>query len=176
MANITGNQGNIRKIRTGYRKLTALGEGAVADEFRMEIEGNSELTYLVQTTQLAALAREPIESYGPNGVQFVQQGRFKNAQEVPISFKEVISGKAYEFLREKLKNKEYISIKLALVGESYPTSTPANSVLMEDCWIELEGVDLSVEDATLIRPSGTIHANWVSWLDDDQNVTLSMEG
>ena len=156
MANIIGSQGNIQKIRTGYRKVLALGEGVASDEFRMTFEGYSDISYLVQSTQLPALAREPIESFGPNGVQFVQQGRYKNAQEVPISFKEVITG------------------KLALVGESFPTSNNNTSLVFEDCWIELEGVDLSVEDATLVRPSGTIHANWISYCDTDQYPTLSI--
>lgn len=176
MANITDTIGNVRKTRHAYRKLLGLGEGAVADEFIMTFEGNQDLRYLVQVTQLPAMGREPIESYGPFGVQFVQAGRYKNAVEVPITFKEVISGKAYEFLREKLKEKKYFEVNLALAGESYPSSVPANSLKLEDCWVELEGVDLSVEDNTLIRPAGTIHANWVSWLDDDANVSLSMEG
>ena len=116
---------------------------------------------------MPALAREPIESFGPNGVQFVQQGRYKNAQEVPISFKEVITGKIYEFLRAQLRGKKYYTVKLALVGESFPTSNNNTS-------LELEGVDLSVEDATLVRPSGTIHANWISYCDTDQYPTLSI--
>ena len=174
MANIIGSQGNIQKIRTGYRKVLALGEGVASEEFRMTFEGYSDISYLVQSTQLPALAREPIESFGPNGVQFVQQGRYKNAQEVPISFKEVITGKIYEFLRAQLRGKKYYTVKLALVGESFPTSNNNTSLVFEDCWIELEGVDLSVEDATLVRPSGTIHANWISYCDTDQYPTLSI--
>lgn len=177
MANISGVMGNISKIRHGYRKLLALGEGVVSDEFIMTIEGNTDIRYLVQSTQLPALVRETVESYGPFGVQFNQTGRYKNAQDVPISFKEVITGKAYEFLRELVREKKYVEIRLALSGESFPTSVPSNSIVMEDCWIELEGVDLSVEDGTaLVRPAGTIHANWVSWCDTDRNESLSMEG
>lgn len=123
MANIIGSQGNIQKIRTGYRKVLALGEGVASDEFRMTFEGYSDISYLVQSTQLPALAREPIESFGPNGVQFVQQGRYKNAQEVPISFKEVITGKIYEFLRAQLRGKKYYTVKLALVGNPSPPQT-----------------------------------------------------
>lgn len=177
MANISDVSGNIKKIRTGYRKLLALGEGAVADEFILTIEGYNDLRYLCQSFQIPPLIRENIESYGPHGVQFNQQGRYKNAQDIPISFKEVISGKAYKVLREWVKNKKYLTVKLALTGESYPTSNENNSWLLEDCWIEIEGVDLSVEDGTsLVKPTGTLHANWISHLDDDQNVTLSMEG
>lgn len=106
MANISDVFGNIQKIRHGYRKLVSLGEGAVSDEFILTIEGYPDLRYLCQTTQIPPMIRENIESYGPHGVQFNQQGRFKNAQDIPISFKEVISGKAYKVLRDWIKNKK----------------------------------------------------------------------
>ena len=49
-----------------------------------------------------------------------------------------------------------------------PTSNADVTWILEDSWIELEGVDLGVEDgATLIKPSGTLHVNWVSHFDDD---------
>lgn len=177
MANITDTAGNIKKIRHGYRKLLSLGEGVSSDEFIMTIEGYPNLRYLVQSTQLPALMRENIESYGPQGVQFNQQGRFKNAQDVPVTFKEVISGESYKAIRDWAMNKKYLEVKLGLAGESFPTSNTNTTVTMEDCWIELEGADLSVEDgASLVRPSGTLHANWVSWLDDDQQAELSLEG
>lgn len=175
MANIADVKGSVDKTRANYRKLLALGEGVSSDEFAMTFEGNDDIRYLVQTTQLPALQREIIESFGPFGVQFNQQGKFKNAQDISISFKEVITGKAYTFLRDLVKNKTYMAIKISLLGESHTSSNAATSLLLEDCWIELEAVDLSVEDGgTLMRPSGTLHANWVSWVDDDQSVSIDM--
>ena len=168
MANIHDVQGNVPVIKRGYKKLLGLGEGLVSDEFIMEFEGNSNIRFLVQSTQLPALMRENIESYGPQGVQFNQQGRFKNAQDISITIKETIKGHAYEFLRDLGTNKKYTTIKLTAAGESFLDGNPHAAVRLEDCWIEIEGADLSVEDgASLVRPSGTIHANWVSWCDDD---------
>lgn len=168
MANITDVHGNIPTLKKGYKKLLGLGEGLVSDEFIMEFEGNENMRYLVQITQFPALAREIAETYGPQGVQFKQATRFKNAQDVPITFKETIKGHAYEFLRDLVANKKYITIKLTAAGESFLDGNPHAAVRMEDCWIEIDGVDLSVEDgASLARPAGTIHANWVSWCDDD---------
>lgn len=175
MANISNVSGNVSLVKKSYKKLLALGEGVAGDEFKMTIEGYPDLPYLVQTSQLPALMRENMETFGPHGVQFNQQGRFKNAQDIPITLKEVISGVAYKALREWVKEKKYLKVVLGLVGESFSTSNEHNTVVLEDCWIEIEGTDLSVEDGgTLVKPSGTLHANWVGWLDDESE-TLSME-
>jgi hypothetical protein len=116
-----------------------------------------------------------IESKGPHGVMFNQQGNFMNAQDITITFKEVISGKALEAIRDWVKNKLYLQVNLAIVSESQPESNTANSVVLEDAWIEIDAVDLSVDDTTtLVKPSGTIHGNWVSWADEEQE-TLPWE-
>lgn len=177
MANITGVVGNIPKIRHSYRKTASYGETAVSDEWILTIEEYPDLRYLLQNFQIPPVIREAVETYGPQGTKFVQQGRYNNSQDIPITFKEVITGLAYKAIREWVKEKKYLTVKLALAGESYPTSVESNSWLLEDCWIELEGVDLSYEDgASIVRPSGTLHANWISHLDNDQNVSLSLEG
>lgn len=177
MANISGVYGNIRKIRHGYRKLLSYGEGIVADEFALTIEGYPDLRYLCQSVSLPQLMRENVETYGPQGVQFNQQGRFKNAQEIPISFKEVIRGLAYQAIRDWVKNKKYLTCYIALIGESFPTSNRNTTLRLEDCWLELDAVELSVEDGTtIVRPQGTLHANWICWCDDDGVSTISLEG
>jgi len=160
MSNISNVVGNIPLAKEAYTRLLGYGEGATADDFEMTIAEFPDLSFLVQTTQLPAMAREPIETYGPHGVQFVQAGRYKNAVEVPISIKEVIEGIAYEAIRSWVKEKKYLEVELALVSESGGSGV---NVVLEDCWLELEGVDLSVEDSTLVKPTGTLHANWVGW-------------
>jgi hypothetical protein len=175
MPNISNVQQNVPLVKNSYKNLVSMGEGAKADDFRMTIEGYPDLEYLVQSTQLPALKREMIESKGPHGVMFNQQGNFMNAQDITIAFKEVISGKALEALRSWVTNKEYLQITLALVSESQPESVYANSVVLEDAWIEIDAVDLSVDDTTvLVKPSGTIHGNWVTWPDEEQE-TLPWE-
>lgn len=164
MANITDVHANIPKIKTGYKKLLGLGEGISSDEFIMTFEGNANIRWLVQSTQLPAVVRENIESYGPQGVQFNQQGRYKNAQDISISIKEVIKGTAYQFIRDWVINKKYLTVRLALAGESFTDGNEHTSIVLEDVWLELEANDLSVEDgATLVRPNGTLHVNWVGW-------------
>lgn len=166
MANISNVKMNIPSVNGSYKKLLALGEGTKGDDFRMTIEGYPDLEFLVQTTQLPELKRENLETYGPHGVKFNQTGKFLNAGDMTISFKEVINGTSYKALREMVKEKKYVEIKLALVSESMSSSVIPTSVKLEDCWFEIDALDLSVEDGTtLVKPSGTIHYNWASWLD-----------
>jgi len=173
MSNLAGNKENIARVKQSYKNMLALGEGANGADFRMTFKEYPDLEFLVQSGQLAAMAREMIESKGPHGVMFNQQGNFKNAVDAPVTFKSVISGKEREFLADWVKNKKYITVILAQISESQPQSNANNTVTYEDTWIEIDGTDLSVDDgAVLVKPSGTLHINWVSWLDDGQE-TLS---
>lgn len=175
MSSVTGNEQALDKVKQSYKNMLALGEGANGADFRMTFEGYDDLEFLVQSTQLAAMAREMIESKGPHGVSFNQQGNFKNAVDVTFTVKEVVTGKAREALVSMVRNKEYVTITLAMISESQPTSNQFTTVVYEDSWIELDGTDLSVDDgAVLVKPTGTIHANWVNWLDDETD-TLSWE-
>ena len=175
MANISDVQQNVPLVKQSYKNLLSLGEGAKGDDFRMVIDEYPDLEFLVQATQLPAIKREMIESKGPHGVMFNQQGNFMNAQDVTITFKEVISGKALEALRDWVREKKYLQVTLSLISESRPEADFVNSVVMEDAWIEIDAVDLSVDDTTtLIKPTGTIHGNWVSWA-DEENDTLAWE-
>jgi len=175
MPNISNVQQNVPLVKNSYKNLVSMGEGAKGDDFRMTIEGYADLEYLVQSTQLPAIKREMIESKGPHGVMFNQQGNFMNAQDITITFKEVITGKALEAIRDWVKQKRYLQVTLALISESLPESVIANSVVLEDAWIEIDAVDLSVDDTTtLVKPSGTIHGNWVTWSDEEQE-TLPWE-
>ncbi len=175
MANISNVQGNIPLVKSAYKKWLSHGEKVTGNEYRMVIEGYPDLTYMVSTVNLPALQREMVEAFGTHGVKFMQQGRFVNAQDISITFDEVITGKMYEAIRDWVKNKKYLKVTLGLVSENQPTSSPASTVVCDDCWLELEAVELGNENgATLVKPSGTLHANWVSWLDDAGD-TVSME-
>ena len=176
MPNITGVTQNIALVRGSYKKFVSLGEKAVASDYRMLIPTYPNLEYLIHSTQLPAMAREPIEDYGPHGVQFNQAGRYKNAVDLTITFKETLSGEAYRCLRDWVRNKRYLEVYIGLLGESRPESNANNTLLLDDCWCELEAVDLSNEDnTTLVKPSGTLHANWHSWVDSEVH-TLGWEG
>ena len=165
-SNIANVAQNIPNVNKSYKKLLSLGEGTKGDDFRLTIEGYPDLEFLVQTAELPDLKREMIESYGPHGVKFLQEGKFLNAGDMAISFKEVINGTAYAALRTLIKDKVYFQANLALISESKPSSVAGTTIQLSDCWIEIDKTSLSVEDGTqLVKPTGTLHYSWVSWLD-----------
>lgn len=161
MANFSGQTANIPLVKQSYKNLLALGEGANGADFRMVIEEYPDLEFLVQSTQWPGSTREMIESKGPHGVMANQQGNIKNAGDITIMFKEVVSGVVRRLCSDWVKNKKYLTINLALISESMPVSTDGTSCTMEDCWIEIDPSDLSVDDgAVLYKINGTIHYNW----------------
>jgi len=176
MANISGVQANIPIIKQSYKKIVAYGEKVLGSEYKMEVEGYPDLTWLIASVSMPAMQREMVETVGPHGIKFNQMGKYINAQDVPITFDEVITGKALEALRDWVKNKKYLKVTLGLVSESLTTSNAATSVSMEDCWLECDAIELGNENsATVVKPTGTLHCNWITWLDDDESTTVSME-
>ena len=168
MPNLTTAKANIPLVKNSYKNLLAMGEGRNSTDFRMVVDGYQDLEFLIQSTQIPERKREVIDSKGPHGVMFKQMGNFLNAGDLTITFKEVITGKVYEVLRQWVKDKVYLDITLSLISETEDSGNSPNTWLLEDCWIELDASDLGVEDGTtLVKPSGTIHYNWVSQLDDE---------
>lgn len=162
MPKITGAQGNIDTFRQSYNKLVAKGEGLLGTDFKMTIENYPDITILVQSTQIPPFNREMVETYGPHGVRFLQQGNWNNAGEMPITFKEVIKGETYQMIRDWIVNKRYLKVTLEMSPESLPSGVPPLKFTMHDCWLNIDGVDLSVEDrAAIVRPAGTLYANFI---------------
>ncbi|WP_028325817.1 hypothetical protein [Desulfatirhabdium butyrativorans] len=157
MSNISGVQGNVSLLKETYKKMVSMGESAIGQDFIMTVDGYPDLQYLIQSFGIPALKRESIETYGPHGVKFVQQGKYEGAVEIPITFKEAVAGNAYQALKSWVKNKQYLDVTLTLVSESNSVGNDAHEWEIEDAWIELDNADLSVEDAVPIKPSGTLH-------------------
>lgn len=162
MPKITGAVGNTEVFRKSFNKLVSKGEGLIGTDFKMTFEQYPEITVLVQTTQIPPVLREMIETFGPHGVRFLQAGNYNNAAEIPISFKEVIKGESYQMIRDWIVNKRYLKVTLEMDPESLPGGSAPLKFIMHDCWLNIDGVDLSVEDrASIVRPAGTLHANFI---------------
>ncbi len=166
MANISNVVANVPLLKNSYKSFVALGEGIKGDDFVMNVDEYPDLHFLVQTTQMPELKRDMLESRGPHGVYFNQAGNYKNAGDMSVSFKEVISGKAYDALVDWVLNKKYLTVTMAMVSESDPETVTSAAAVLEDCWLEIDALDLSVEDGTtLAKPTGTLHYNFVNWGD-----------
>jgi hypothetical protein len=158
---------NVPLVKKSFNKFLAMGEKATSDDFRMVVAEYPDLEFLVQTTQMPPIKREMVEIIGPHGVQVQQQGKVINAHEVPITFIETISGEVLKTVREWVKEKKYLDFTLSLVSEAKTGSDTNSTVVFEKTWIESEGIELSVDDNTPIKPSATLHVNWVTYLDAD---------
>jgi hypothetical protein len=152
--------GDVSGMKTLYSKFTALGEGAVASDFYLIINGNVDLKFLCQSAGIPELGREVIEFRGPRGILIKQPGHFINATEIPISFKEVVSGKAYAAIKKLVINKTLFDASITLLSENEKEEF---TVSLYGCWLALEGAALSVDDTDLVQPSGTLYVNWIAW-------------
>jgi hypothetical protein len=160
---------NVALVKKSLNKFLSMGEKATSDDFRMTVEGYSELEFLIQTGQLPPIKREMVEIVGPHGMQVQQQGKIINAHEVPITFIETVSGAVLGVLRDWVKNKRYLTVTLAMLSEGDTQSSKAATVRFENCWIESDAIEFSVEDNTPLKPAATLHVNWVSYFDEDGN-------
>lgn len=158
---IAGARGNIPLLKRAFDDHVAMGEGAVASNFKLTIKGYEGLSTLVQASQIPPFGREEIETYGPLGVQFYQQGSYNNAGEMPVTFKEVITGPVLEAIRNSVAKKEYLEMELEMICESLPNGVEPLKFKLHHCFIKLDGIDLSTEDrTTVVKPAGTIRYNW----------------
>jgi hypothetical protein len=156
--------------------MTAMGEGALGSNYRMVADGH-DIEFLVQSTQIPGFKREAVDGKGPRGVSFKQQGNLLNADDITISFKEVIAGTAYAFIKRCIREKLYLTWTLSLVSESNPEGNAATTFSLYDAWLELDATDLSNDDGTqFVKPSGTIHYQWHSGLDESDEEVQGMEG
>jgi len=159
-------ESNVPLVKKSFNKFLAMGEKATGDNFRMTVAEYPDLEFMVQATQLPPIRRELVEYNGPHGVQVKQQGRIINAHDITITFIENIAGDILKTVREWVHKKKYLEMTLSLVSEAETGSSVPNTVVLEHTWIESEAIDLAVDDNTPIKPSATLHANWVTYYDD----------
>lgn len=157
MGTIVGVEPSMNLLRTSYSNMGVLGEAARAQDFTLTFESNASITFLVQAATVPSIKREVVETVGPFGVRSIQQGRFMNEIEMAITFKENVTGYAFKFLMDWTTNKKYLLVTVKMVSESKEDGLSWD---ITDCWIELDGVDLSVEDAVPMKLSGTLHGSF----------------
>jgi len=162
MTSLTYNaRGSRNFIRAKFLKHRLVGERANASHFEMSVLGYPSLSVKIASTQLPAMERELIESYGSMGVMSNFQGNLKNAGEITTVIEETIKGDTLADIRKIIDNKEYVQITISVTPEDLSGKEVIKRVLLE-CSITCDAIDLATESVTeFIKPSITIRYNWV---------------
>ena len=162
MGQLTHNaKGNKNFIKEKFLKGRALGERANASHFSMKVKGYPGLDYRIASTQLPALERELIESYGPMGTNSNYQGNLKNAGELTVVIEETIDAKAMKDLIDIIDNKKYVDIEVAMTPED-TSGAPSMTAKLSECSLACEAADLANESVTeFVKVSVTFRYNWV---------------
>lgn len=147
------------------KKTLALGDPQLASMFKMTCldPKYSDIEYLVESISTPEVGREQLEDYTQYGVKIFHQAELKNAGESPITFKEKISGKAFDFLVDIVNEKKYLDWQLTpLTGDSQkPEGKPW---YFYHCFINIDATEFSKESvATNLKPTGTLIYNFYSY-------------
>ena len=140
----------------------ALGERAVQSDFKVTFEGYEDLWVLIRTAQTPAISRgDNVEDFGPFGMAFQQYGNLKRDGDISANIVEVKSGRALKAIRSIVEDRQYINVKVELVGEGQK----GDGWELQMCTVQAEPGDLDVEgQTTALRIPLQIHHNWFEWL------------
>ena len=153
--------GHIDVLKKSFQSRIALGNPAISAEFKLTIPEYPDLSVLATNISVPALKRAVVETFAGMGVKFIAQGGFDNAYESPVTFQEVEAGNLYKALKDWVGNKKYLDITVALVSEEHPDGIPDHTFVINECWLEMDPAELSVEDVTMaVKPAGTLHGSY----------------
>lgn len=160
---LTSNaNGNKALVKAQVLAVRAMGERINNAGFIMTFSDNPELTIRVSSTQLGEMKRQMIEGFGPLGITVNQQGTIINSGEITVQIDEYIDMAAARFIFDAVDEKKYFDyITISLVAED-TGFVPLFTQRMEDVWVSLDALDLSVEDATTTTKWPiTLSYNWI---------------
>lgn len=148
MANII-DKDEILKRPMSYQKLSSLGQCLATNQFYLSVIGENNIRFLVETyLPPISKRREPIRTYGPLGVQFVQQGSICHDWQCELNFMETIKGEQLKFIYDWVQNnKEYKCIFLK----------EENRIVLhlDSCFLKIKS---NTYKDVLVRPQGILYA------------------
>ncbi|HAV1601603.1 TPA: baseplate protein [Enterobacter hormaechei subsp. xiangfangensis] len=161
MALLPNSKGNLTFLKKRYDANKAAGEKLVGSDFWVVINGHTDMSILIRTTQLPEIAREDVEDFAPSGMKFSQYGAYRNSGEISMTAQETLSGAVVKMIKNAVINKELVDIEFYLAPESLGGEGNQPIARMEDCKLNMDAVDLSAEDVTaLVRPNIRVVYNW----------------
>jgi hypothetical protein len=153
--------GNRNFIREKFIKHRQVGERASASHFSMKVDGYPNLEVKIASTQLPAMGRELLESFGSMGVASNFQGNLQNAGEITVVIEETIKGDTLADLKAIIYGKIYVDVQIDITPEDLGGTSIFTSNMLE-CSLACEAIDLANESVTeFIKPSVTVRYNWV---------------
>ncbi|MGI3093910.1 hypothetical protein ACRTEP_20980 [Vibrio diabolicus] len=163
MAGFNDAAGNMAFLKSKFNKNIAAGEKSMATEFEMTIEEYPEVAVRVRSTQIPGMGRADVEDFGPMGLGVNQQGPLENKGEIAVTCVETLQGPIIGMLREVVRDKKYLTVKIQMTPESLEGKAPdAHKFRLLHCKLRSDPIDLSTEDtAALVKPAITISYNWV---------------
>ena len=162
MSSLQGTaKGNVAAIKTSVMQQLALGDKALAPNFKLTFRNDPDMSLRIAATQIPEMMRHEIESFGYMGAGANQQGNFKNTGQITVTVNEYLDGKTAKFIYDSIANKTYHDMDLALTPEDTGLAPIAEWEMLK-AYFSSEATDLAVEDVTgTINFPLTITYNWV---------------
>lgn len=161
MAGLSNAKGNLTFLKKRLDTLMGAGEKLVGCDYWVVINGHTDMSVLIRTTQLPEVAREDVEDFAPSGMKFSQYGAYRNSGEITMSVQEVLTGAVMKMVKNAVINKEMVDIDIYLAPESMGGEGNEPIARMEYCKLNVDAVDMSAEDVTaLVRPNIRVVYNW----------------
>jgi len=158
------SSGDIGFLNDAYSQNAAVGEKVSAYEFRITLDNNPDLSILMRSGQLPAMAREPIEDKTSMGLTMNQYGAFKNAGEISFQAVEAADARLMQFIIDVVHNRRYIDVQVELTPESKAgVANPFHDVTLRHSLLASEAADMSTDDTTaLMKFPLNVTYNWIS--------------
>lgn len=163
MSGHTNTKGDTGFLKKQYNQNKAMGEKAMAFEFKLTAKGYPNWSILCRSSQWPAMRRSDVEDFGPSGLKFVQHGAMENSGEIQIMLVETINGDIIKDMREIIREKKYVDLTMELTPESASGNPGAGqSVDLLDCKLASDVIEFSTEDtAALVKPTVTAIYNFI---------------
>ena len=147
--------GNLAFYKEFIQKSLGRGHKRKKSDFKLEVAEYPVLSDLVLSVEIPQLKREELEEFAPFAGKVMSQGRPELGGTVPISFQEVVGGPVHRAIRNWVKKNQALDVVIKMVGELEPSSRDQFTLI--GCQIALDGTEVSYEDGTPIRFSGSLY-------------------
>ena len=146
--------GNVSFYLEAVKAHLSQGHKRKKSDFSFSVAEYPVLKDLVLSIEIPQMKREEIEEIAPHIGKIAATGRPEIGAAVPITFQDVVGGPVHKALIDWVKQNREIDTVVTQRGELEPDSE--DTFTFAGSQIMLDGTELSYEDGTPIRFSGTL--------------------